>query len=50
MFDIDQSRRILEAGKNAGMRINFHADELNPLKGAEVYKSHKSTDCFSITG
>ena len=36
VFDVDQSRRILKAGIDHGLLINFHADELNPLKGAEV--------------
>lgn len=36
VFDVDQSRRMLEAGRAAGLRLNFHADELNPLGGAEV--------------
>ena len=37
VFDVDQSRSILEAGRRAGLRLNFHADELTPLGGAEVY-------------
>jgi imidazolonepropionase-like amidohydrolase len=36
VFDLNQSRRILEAGRCAGLRLNFHADELNALGGAEV--------------
>lgn len=36
VYDVDQSRRILEAGRLAGLRLNFHADELNPLGGAEM--------------
>ncbi|KAK0418453.1 hypothetical protein QR680_013566 [Steinernema hermaphroditum] len=36
VFGIDSSKRILEAGKSAGLRINFHADELHPLGGAEM--------------
>jgi hypothetical protein len=26
----------LQAGKNIGLRINFHGDELNAMKSAEV--------------
>lgn len=37
VFDVDQSKRILVAGKDAGLQINFHGDELHPLEGAEVY-------------
>ena len=36
VFELEQSRRILEAGKKAGLRINFHGDELHPLGGAEM--------------
>lgn len=36
VFDVDQSHRILEAGRRAGLRLNFHADELTPLGGAEM--------------
>ena len=36
VFEVEQSRRILQAGKAIGLAINFHGDELYPLKGAEV--------------
>jgi len=36
VFEIDDSRKMLEAGKKAGLRINFHGDELFPLGGAEM--------------
>ena len=36
VFEISQSRRILEAGREAGLRLNFHGDELHPLGGAEL--------------
>lgn len=37
VFDVTQSRRILEAGKALGLNINFHGDELHPTKSAEVF-------------
>ena len=37
VFDVEQSRQILEAGRLSGLRLNLHADELSPLGGAEVY-------------
>lgn len=43
VFDIDHTRRILEAGKRLGLAINFHGDELHPMKAAEVFN-----DIFSI--
>ena len=36
VFSLDQSRRILEAGKRHGMLPKLHADELTPLGGAEL--------------
>ena len=36
VFDADATRRILEAGKAVGMVINFHGDELHPMKSGEV--------------
>ena len=36
VFDVDQSRRILQAGKDIGLAINYHGDELHPMKAAEV--------------
>lgn len=36
VFDVEQSRAILQAGRRAGLRLNFHAEELSFLGGAEV--------------
>uniref|UniRef100_A0A183C4M3 imidazolonepropionase n=1 Tax=Globodera pallida TaxID=36090 RepID=A0A183C4M3_GLOPA len=36
VFELDSTRRILEAGKAIGLNANFHADELFPLGGAEL--------------
>ncbi len=36
VFSLDQSRRILEAGKRHGLVPKIHADELTPLGGAEL--------------
>lgn len=36
VFELDSTRRILEAGTEAGLRLNIHADELHPLGGAEL--------------
>ena len=36
VYDIEQSRRILLAGKEIGLGINFHGDELNYTGSAEV--------------
>jgi len=34
VFEVEDSRRILQAGKEAGLLINFHGDELNPMGSA----------------
>ncbi|GIY05833.1 probable imidazolonepropionase [Caerostris extrusa] len=36
VFDLDQSRRILTAGQEMGLQINFHGDELHPMGAAEM--------------
>ncbi|HEX5854105.1 MAG TPA: imidazolonepropionase, partial [Thermoanaerobaculia bacterium] len=36
VFDLRESRRILEAGKSLGLRPRLHADELTPLGGARL--------------
>jgi len=36
VFEIDDSRKIMQRGKAAGFRLNFHGDELHPLGGAEL--------------
>ncbi|XP_064097376.1 probable imidazolonepropionase [Macrobrachium nipponense] len=36
VFDVNQTRRILEAGRKDGLLLNFHAEELHPLKSAEM--------------
>jgi len=37
VFELDASQQILEAGRAMGLRMNFHADEIHPLGGAEVF-------------
>ncbi len=36
VFSVDQSRRILLAGRKAGMKIRIHADQLHGTGGAEL--------------
>ncbi|CAH1783272.1 unnamed protein product [Owenia fusiformis] len=36
VFNVEQTKQILEAGKNIGLQINFHGDELHPIKSAEM--------------
>ncbi|CAH2277765.1 probable imidazolonepropionase [Pelobates cultripes] len=36
VFDLDSTKRILQAGKAIGLHLNFHGDELSPMKSAEL--------------
>ena len=36
VYGIEETRRILTAGVEIGLNINFHGDELNPTKSAEL--------------
>jgi len=36
VFDTDASERILQAGKEIGLAINFHGDELHPMNSGEL--------------
>lgn len=36
VFEIDESRRLLQAAKDAGFRLKLHADEMVTLGGAEL--------------
>ena len=41
VFDLNSTRRILQMGKDIGLQINFHGDELHPMKSAEVFLCYK---------
>jgi imidazolonepropionase len=36
IFEIEDTRKILEAGVALGLSINFHGDELHPIKASEL--------------
>ncbi|KAM9501112.1 putative imidazolonepropionase [Clarias gariepinus] len=36
VFDLNSTRRILQAGKDMGLNINFHGDELHPMNSAQL--------------
>ncbi|XP_073756581.1 probable imidazolonepropionase isoform X2 [Callorhinus ursinus] len=42
VFDLSSTRRILQSGKEMGLQINFHGDELHPMKAAEVLKQPRA--------
>ena len=37
VYSVDQTERILQAGINIGLAINFHGEELHRLNSAEVH-------------
>lgn len=52
VFERDDSRRILEAGAKAGLKINFHGDELHPLQSGELaaeLHAHAVSHCEMLT-
>lgn len=36
VFDLISTCRILQAGKEMGLNLNFHGDELHPMNSAQV--------------
>ncbi|XP_047431214.1 probable imidazolonepropionase [Mugil cephalus] len=36
VFDLSSTRSILQAGKDMGLNINFHGDELHPMNSAQL--------------
>ncbi|XP_046878927.1 probable imidazolonepropionase [Hypomesus transpacificus] len=36
VFDLSATRSILQAGKDMGLNINFHGDELHPMNSAQL--------------
>lgn len=36
VYDVEQTRRILKAGQDLGLSMNFHGEELHRLNSAEV--------------
>lgn len=36
VFDLHSTRTILQAGKDMGLQLNFHGDELHPMNSAQV--------------
>jgi imidazolonepropionase len=40
VFDVHQTKRILEAGQQIGLAANFHGEELHCLNSAEVRCVH----------
>jgi len=50
VFDVEQTRRILTAGQQAGLAANFHGEELHCLHSAEVITFLKKFNSSLPTG
>ena len=48
VYDVAQTKRILEAGRRAGLRVNFHAEELSCLGGAEVSRHERTSERSAV--
>jgi imidazolonepropionase len=42
VFDVEESRQILTAAREAGLKVKLHADELSPFGGAELAAEMKA--------
>ncbi len=45
VFDADESRRVLLAGQQAGLRSKCHSDEIDPIGGTEMAASIGAVSC-----
>ncbi|KAG7225563.1 hypothetical protein INR49_004969 [Caranx melampygus] len=43
VFDLGSTRSILQAGRDLGLNINFHGDELHPMNSAQVSQPNSPT-------
>lgn len=51
VFDLDSTRSILQAGKDMGLNVNFHGDELHAMNSAEVLlASHPQISFKDVAG
>lgn len=48
VFELESSRKILQAGISIGLRPNVHVDELYPLKGSELAAEMKVKLCCFV--
>jgi imidazolonepropionase len=48
VFDITESRRIMQAARDAGLKLRFHADELASTGGAELAAEMNATTADHI--
>lgn len=52
MFEHEDTRRILDAGAKAGLKINFHGDEIHPMQSGTLaadLHAHAISHCEMLT-
>lgn len=50
VFSVEESRRILKAGANKGLKVKIHADEIKPIGGAELAAELNATSAEHLVG
>jgi imidazolonepropionase len=50
VFSIEESRRILKAGAEKGLKVKIHADEIKPIGGAELAAELNATSAEHLVG
>lgn len=50
VFSVEESRRILEAGADKGLKVKIHADEIKPIGGAELAADLNATSAEHLVG
>ncbi|GLC28663.1 imidazolonepropionase [Clostridium omnivorum] len=50
VFSVEESRRILKAGAEKGLKVKIHADEIKPIGGAELAAELNATSAEHLVG
>lgn len=50
VFSVEESKKILKAGIDAGLKVKLHADEIEPIGGAELAAELKAVSAEHLVG
>lgn len=50
VFSVEESRKILKAGAEKGLKVKIHADEIKPIGGAELAAELNATSAEHLVG
>lgn len=50
VFSVEESRRILKAGAEKGLKVKIHADEIKPIGGSELAAELNATSAEHLVG